>query len=234
MGALALSLDRRYHDRPETWLPVVAIVRACERHRQPYQFVCTGVEWYGLDEAFRRLIREAGISLNSLVPMEMIDIGGAARKTGGQLHSASVAAAVHQSPCEGKGFYRPTLLHIAPDGGVRTCLYAPGGGWLGNIHRESLLQIVNRFAECAVTAIFCRDDLNSLAESFLKPYAHIYRSVAHPCAASAVLARVVEAANSPAGLLCRIHEGIAEDMNLRARQKKYGVKPSELPPEEET
>jgi MoaA/NifB/PqqE/SkfB family radical SAM enzyme len=224
VGALALSLDRRYHDRPEAWLPVVAIVKECERHRLPYQFVCTGVEWYGMDEAFRRLIWEAGISPSNLVPMDMIDIGGAAGEPGEQLYSESVAAAVHRTPCKGKGFFRPSLLHIAPGGGVRTCLYAPGGGWLGNINRESLLHILSRFAESPVTAAFCRDDLASLTEATIKPYAHIYRSVAHPCAASAVLAKVVEkcdcAATSSDAALRRIHASIAEDMNLRANQLK--------------
>jgi len=238
VAALALSLDSRYHDRPEAWLPVVAIVKECERHRQYYQFVCTGygmdevyrrmlisaflkerkcAEWDGMDELYCRLMRDAGISLNHLVPMDMIDIGGAAGEPGEQLHSASVVAAVHRSRCEGKGFFRPSLLHVAPDGGVRTCLYAPGGGWLGNINRESLLQIINRFAESPVTAAFCQDELASLAEATIKPYAHVYRSVTHPCAASAVLARAIEVANSPDASLRAIHESIAAEMNLRAK-----------------
>ncbi|MGO8753191.1 MAG: radical SAM protein [Thermoguttaceae bacterium] len=221
VAALALSLDSRYHDRPEAWLPVVAIVKECERHRLYYQFVCTGVEWYGADEACRQLIRESGIPLHHLIPMEMIDIGGAAGETGERLHPASVAAAVHQSPCGGKGFFRPSLLHVAPDGGVRTCVYAPGGGWLGNINRESLLHIVDRFAERPVTAAFCRDEPALLAEASIKPYAHIYRSVAHPCAASAVLARVVEAANSPHASFYEAHESIAAEMNLHAKIEPF-------------
>ena len=216
VGILALSLDRRYRERPVAWRPVVAIVQECERHRLFYQFVCTGVDWYGEDEAFCRMLRDAGVTFDHLAPMAMVDVGGAAGQVEGHIASETLATAVRRSDCGGSWFYRPWWLHVAPDGGVRTCLYAPGGGWLGNIHRESLLQIVNGFSECPVTGAFCREELAPLAERFVEPYARIYRSVEHPCAASAVLARIIERCYGASDAdLRQVHERIAAEMNLR-------------------
>ncbi len=162
------------------------------------------------------LTDRAGISPNRLVPMEMIDIGGASGQDGNPLRWSSVLELGYCVPCEGKGFFRPSILHISPDGGVRTCLYAPGGGWLGSVNRESLLDIVNRFPENLVTAAFTSGEAESFAETHIKPYAQVYRSVNHPCAALAVLARAIEATSEPNAVPSVIHERIASDFNIHA------------------
>jgi MoaA/NifB/PqqE/SkfB family radical SAM enzyme len=219
VAGLALSLDGRYHEHPEDWPPVVAIVRECDRQHLAFQLVFTVAEWYGKEQFCRRMLREAGISFDHhVVPMPMIDLGGAVRHRQGHLDSALLAPAVRQTGCRGTGFYTPSLLHIAPDGGVRTCLDAPGGSWLGNINRESLLSIVNQFSEAPVTTAFYRGNLAKLADKFIQPYAETYRPVGHACAAMAVLARAIDQCSSITSQeeLRQIHERIAEDMNLRA------------------
>ena len=102
------------------------------------------------------------------------------------------------------------------NGGVRTCLYAPGGGWLANVNREPLLDIINHFAENPVTAAFSSGKIEAMAEVLITPYAHLYRSVGHSCAALAVLARVIESATLSDPSLREVHEPIASDLNLHA------------------
>lgn len=214
VAILALSYDTRYTDRPEAWTPVASVIRECESQGQPYQVVCTGVGRRGAFALCDHLTNRAGISPNRLVPMEMIDIGGASGQDGKPLRWSSVLELGYCVPCEGKGFSRPTILHVAPDGGVRTCLYAPGGGWMGNVNRESLLDIVNRFPENTVAAAFTSGEVESFAETVIKPYAHVYRSVDHPCAALAVRARAIEAASEPNAVPSTIHDRIASDFNI--------------------
>jgi hypothetical protein len=108
VAILALSFDGRYDEKPEAWLPVLAIVRECERQRQSYQFVCTGAGRRNLETLCHRLVRDSGIAANHLLPMEMIDMGGAAGQTEGQLQVGDIAEAVDLSPCEAKNFVRPT------------------------------------------------------------------------------------------------------------------------------
>ena len=217
VALLALSYDTRYTARPEAWDSVASVIRECENQGQLYQIVCTGVGRRGAFALCDHLTERAGISPNRLVPMEMIDIGGASGQDGKPLQWTSALELGYCVPCGGKGFHRPTLLHIAPDGGVRTCLYAPGGGWMGNVNRESLLNIVNRFAENPVAAAFTSGEAESFAETNIKPYAQVYRSVNHPCAALAVLARAIEAASEPNAVPLPIHDRIASDFNIHAK-----------------
>jgi len=214
VALLALSYDTRYTARPEAWDAVASVIRECENQGQLYQIVCTGVGRRKTFALCDHLTERMGISPNRLVPMEMIDIGGAAGQDGKPLLWSSALELGYCVPCGGKGFHRPTLLHVAPDGGVRTCLYAPGGGWMGNVNRESLLDIVNRFADNPVAAAFTHEEAESIAETVVKPYAHLYQSLNHPCAALAVLARAIESASEPNAVPSAIHDRIASDFNI--------------------
>lgn len=231
VALLALSFDDRYQERPEAWHPLVSIVRECERAGQDCQLVCTGVSQERLAQGWLRLVRDAGIVPRRLIPipMDMIDIGGAAGKTDTSFRPAPIVEAIRHSPCEGKGFFRPSFLHVAPDGGVRTCLYVPGGGWLGNVNRQSVLQIANRFSSNFVTSMFRSGDCESFAKHYFEPSAQrMYRPVWHPCGASAVFARFMEEYSQfrmrqtcePSDEeLRRIHAGIAKELNLHVPMK---------------
>jgi hypothetical protein len=130
VAILALSYDRRYADRPDAWPPVVVIVRECERQGQDYQFVCTGEGAAGASSLCDELVRRARVSPRHCVPMEMIDIGGASGPITKPLRSESVAEAVDQSPCGGRGFFMPHTLHIAPDGAFAVaCMHQEADGW---------------------------------------------------------------------------------------------------------
>jgi hypothetical protein len=194
VAVLALSFDRRFEDRAELWHSTVAVIRECEHQGQLYQIIMTGVTPEKMMEGWRRLTEDAGIQPRHLipVPMEMIDIGGASAPAEEPLELEEFEKSIHQLQCQGKGFYRPVYLHISPDGGVRSCLYAPAAGWLGNIYRESLLQIADRFTGNCVVQAISSGDLSALTRTLIKPYAHLYRSLKHPCAVAAVLSKAIE------------------------------------------
>jgi hypothetical protein len=96
---------------------------------------------------------------------------------------------------------------------------------LGNVNRESLLDIVNRFAENSVASAFCADDIAPVVGACITPNTHFYRSVDHACAASALLARVMEATTTPSSPGCEIHGIVACDFNLQAENstRKRGL-----------
>lgn len=225
VAVLALSFDRRFEERADLWQSTVAAIRECEHQGQLYQIIMTGLAPEKMMEGLRRLTEDAGIQPRHLIPvqMEMIDIGGAARHTEEPLELAEFEESIHQLQCKGKGLYRPVYLHISPDGGVRSCLYAPGAGWLGNIYEESLLQIAGRFTENCVVQAFSSGDLSAMSRALVQPHAHLYRSVKHPCAVAAVLSRAIEHYDrfikdhnrSPSHEeQRRIHEGISRQLRI--------------------
>ena len=194
VAVLALSFDRRYEERDEWWHSTVAVIRECENQGQLYQIILTGVSTEKMMDSWRRLTIEAGIEPYHLLPveMEMIDIGGAATRTQKSAQFPEFENLLQCLECEGKGFYRPTYLHISPDGGVRSCLYAPGSGWLGNIYNDSLTNIVNKFKKNCVVEAFSIGNLSDMLKTILEPYIGTYKSIKHPCAAAAVSSKVIE------------------------------------------
>jgi MoaA/NifB/PqqE/SkfB family radical SAM enzyme len=194
VAILALSFDSRFEEREDLWHSTVSIIRECELQRQYYQIIFTGVTHNKMIEGLRRLIVEEGIRPRYLIPveMEMIDIGGAAEQTEKSLQFLGFAESINLLPCEGKGFYRPFYIHICPDGGVRSCLYAPGAGWLGNIYHESLLQIADKFNHNRVVEAFSNGELSILSKDLIELHSGIYRSVKHPCAVAAIVSKVIE------------------------------------------
>ena len=185
--------------------------------------VCTGQE----REQFRigaTLAARTGRPLEhlSLVPMQMLDIGGAASAfTQARGARQDLATLALQSDCRGKGFYHPTLLHIDPSGGVRSCLYAPGLRNLGNLNESSLIGIINRFPDNSVSLAFSKHEIRRVSEEIFLP--EIWKTISHPCTASVVIARLVDAASGVAAAeghpqnrdrLIQINRSIAQELNL--------------------
>jgi len=186
---LALSFDQRYKSNPGLWEPVVSIIRECERQGMLYQIVATGVSPEEMLEALNRLKVVERIHPKYMipVPMDMIDLGGAAGSLDDTLETKAC-------PCGGrKGFYRPELLHISPAGGVRTCLYAPGSEWLGNINTQTLIQIADGFENNCVVEAFRSFTIDQLIEKYLPlNNSNVYQLPKHPCAIAACIARAIE------------------------------------------
>ena len=225
VAALALSCDARFERKPWLWHSVVSIIRECERTGQDYHLIFSGVQVTQMATWQARLAADVGVPLRHLEHgvMEMIDMGGGAQPSEGPLSPATLLRLVSDTPCQGRGFTRPIVLHVAPHGGVRTCMYAPGAAYAGNLGVESLLEIVNHWHEKPVHGLFADGNLADFVERFVAPHATRYHSIAHPCTAAALVARIAEGVSahrrkhdcpSNENDLCGLHEVVSRDLNL--------------------
>jgi MoaA/NifB/PqqE/SkfB family radical SAM enzyme len=215
---LALSLDSRYEMYPDLYKNVLALIHLCENLGIRCQIVSTGVKPEEITRFHEKLSADLGYEPEqlSVAPMDEIDIGGAAAQSPASFQPERLAELPDISDCHGRGFYRPAILHIAPDGGVRGCMYSPGTSELGNAVSESPLALVNHFHLNPVAELFEKSDFESFIHKNLMPFAEIYRGLEHPCAVSALLARIaseVSDADDNADLLL-IHKKIAGDLNI--------------------
>lgn len=163
LDVLAMSVDRRLIQRPSLAGCVSNVANACARLGLPFQVVATGVKPDEADMLHSRLadrmgdaFEEAGI----LVPMEEVDLGGAAdRLQEEEPESDATVFEVGATQCGGKGFFRPHLLHVSPRGESRTCLYGIGLSNLGRIPEETLFAILNRIGDEPVGQAFRADEV---------------------------------------------------------------------------
>jgi hypothetical protein len=120
-------------------------------------------------------------------------------------------------------------LHVNPEGGVRSCLYAPGAGWHGDLNRQSLRSILNAAASNPVLQLFERGELESFVARHLDPWRHLYRQVEHGCGAAALIARLAERVAEmqtrtgggstealPDAVMEPLHQQLAAEMGLAA------------------
>jgi MoaA/NifB/PqqE/SkfB family radical SAM enzyme len=225
LSRLALSMDSRYEQYPQLLDRVVRVASLCEDSALSYEMVVTGAPVEIANEAMRRLHKTLGrepIHL-MLTPMETVDIGAAAGDASIPLNSKRLANKTWDTPCQRKGFYRPVFLHVNPDGGVRSCLYAPSANVLGNINRERLHEILNKADRNPVWRLFADGNIEQFVTTRIEPWKHIYREIEHPCGASAMIARVAAAIHEHEAHWGRgasdletagIHYRIAAEMNL--------------------
>ena len=225
---LALSMDSRYARDGIPWKPVARIIELCESEGLTFEMVATG----GITRReIEHMQIEAGVG-GGLFPVISgpVDIG-CGRNDSEDAASTEPLTRV-PPPCSWQGFYAPAVLHIEPGGGVRTCMYAPGSGSLGNLHREDLLSIVNRFNRNPFVRIFRRGRLPQFVSKFVDPYVSGYRQARHPCARAAIDSRVVEGvlrtrvpdtrgghAPPTSEQLREIHEQIANEYGLKVADR---------------
>jgi hypothetical protein len=196
LGRLALSLDRRYEQYPDLLERMVRVAVLCEQAGQDYEVIAT--------EPGDRLARTAALRLHGalghkprhlhLTPMETVDIGGAARdlRPDSTLETEELGPLIRSAPCATAGFHRPYYLHIGPDGGLRSCLYAPGAGWLGNALEQPLVALLNAAAVNPIAMLYAGGDFDGFIARAVTPWRHLYADPHHGCAASALLARIAE------------------------------------------
>jgi MoaA/NifB/PqqE/SkfB family radical SAM enzyme len=191
---LALSLDNRYDQYPNLLDRVIRVATLCENAELSYEFVVTDPRPKIVVDAIRKLVAALGGSPNfmNITPMDTVDIGGAALKNESLLEPKSLDRLAKTSPCATMGFHRPNYLHVAPDGGVRSCLYAPGAGWHGNIINQRLPQILNDASENPIYLLFKSKNLADFVDKYIVPWQHFYKEINHGCAASAFIARIAE------------------------------------------
>jgi hypothetical protein len=233
LSMFAFSFDERYRQNDRALGTLIGAMRACEEHRMPYQIVCTGLDVDELEAAWQLAWSAAAFPLDHALPVVMrkVDLGGAAGSLlGAHCDSSCGCGVADREPgdedpqfCKGLGYYRPSYLHISPTGAIRSCLYAPQLGNLGDLAREDLLDAVNRFPSDPVSLAFQHNELSAHHERLLAPHSALYRPVVHPCAACAVLARLIDEASRFASThghpadgpdLEQIHLRIAREYNL--------------------
>ena len=187
---------------------LISSIKLCEETGIVYQLIFTGTE----TDVIRKLIsslNDACGKLNYMIPavMEMVDIGG-----GAEIDTRLFCHQLNKSSCNKKGFYRPTTLHVSPDGKVRTCMYAIGLNDCGNLRKMTMLDIVKNFPRRANNDLFSDPIKYEKAEKELfLPYVHHYLPIIHECTRFAIIARTTEmAANYPEMDLNEIHSIIAQ------------------------
>jgi hypothetical protein len=194
LGRLALSLDRRYLQYPDLLDRVIRVAALCERAHQPYEVVATEPDAATARLAEQKLLALLGHSPRHLLltPMDTVDIGAAALQDSHSrtLDPDGIPALIHSAPCGTLGFHRPYYLHIAPDGGLRSCLYAPAAGWLGNVQQQSLPALLNAAGRNPVVQLFASGGFDAFIARAITPWRHLYADPHHACAASALVARI--------------------------------------------
>ncbi|WP_094560606.1 hypothetical protein [Synechococcus sp. 8F6] len=222
LGRLALSLDDRYQQYPQLLERVIRVGTLCQLAGQAIEVVATDAE----PTLLKRVQRQLPAAL--ITPMEQVDIGAAQPVQQRPMRRGNVARLAALSHCATAGFYRPRYLHVTPDGGVRSCLYAPGGGWLGNLHHQSLIEILNAAAANTVVQLFDSGELEAFVAEHLTPWRHIYRGLDHGCTAAALIARLAERLSMQQQNADRplhpeqlelLHRRLAKEMGLEAAMK---------------
>jgi len=228
LGRLALSLDNRYDQYPKLLDRVIRVALLCETAKQHYEVVATEPRADIVKLAVEKLTAALGRKPNylSITPMETVDIGAAALHNQGLLESKTLEDLAQTSPCATFGFHRPNYLHVAPDGGVRTCMYAPGAGWHGNIIHERLPKILNNASENPIYLLFKSNNFALFVDKHITPWQHLYKEITHGCTASAIIARIAEEVHRKENTCNRrltakemeeLHKKIASDYHLNAR-----------------
>ena len=225
LGRLALSLDNRYVQYPDLLEKVVRVASLCEQIAQPYEFVITSPDQAVWNQVLVALHDAIGGSpqLLKLTPMDEVDLGSAAARSTTPVDALQIPGLIQASPCGGQGFHRPYYLHVSPEGGVRSCLYAPSGEWLGHLGRQSICEILNAAATNPVCQLFEQEAYEAFVETWLQPWQHLYQGLCHPCAASAVVAilageilPLIDSCDDSisAQTIEAIHQGLADRLGL--------------------
>jgi MoaA/NifB/PqqE/SkfB family radical SAM enzyme len=188
IAIFAFSCDLRLHSS-KNQRNLISSVKLCEETGITYQLIFTGLETEEIKKIIS-LLNDACGKLNYMIPavMEMIDIGG-----GAEIDRKTFCQQSNKSSCNKKGFYRPSTLHISPDGKVRTCMYAIGLNNCGSLREMTMFDIVKDFPNRANNSIFSDPIEYEKAErELLLPYLHHYHPIIHECTRLAIIARTVE------------------------------------------
>lgn len=186
VSLLALSLDQRYETNAKLFDSVLNVMQECEKQKLYYQLIHTRSTQTDNTHILKRLEQEKEIRLDYMIPvyMEMVDLGAASG-----IENIDTDSEMY---CDGKGFYRPQFLHIDPTGGVRSCMYASGANWLGNINNESLYEIADNFNSNPVVDFFssnCGARSRLVVQIYSNKDEHLPK---HPCSLAVKIAKAIE------------------------------------------
>ncbi len=209
----AFSYDIRYNETNQNSDELIESIRLCEESEILYQIIFTGLESVQISQKLEKIKSKIGKQLKYCIPvrMEMVDVGNAA-----DLSEHLFEKQTNRCACKRAGFYRPQILHINPYGDVRSCIYANGLNNVGNINRNSLINLINTFPESDTARIFSveQNTIEAMA-NFVDPYLHLYRPIIHECTKMIVLAKAIDAYYKRPNIeIEKVHRQIAAEMNL--------------------
>ncbi|MCX6231910.1 MAG: radical SAM protein [Bacteroidetes bacterium] len=226
LSQLALSFDSRIYKDMLGEKHVFSVVEACENNGLHYELVSTETTNTQLTAFIDKLKTELSISeLKFMTPisMELVDMGGANTEANSAANKIPLKDLILKSLCKTKGFYQPSMLTIAPDGGVRSCMYGVGMNNLGNIHTQSLFEVINSFND-EVSQAFTSHKAFDFIDLLYNPYKSYYKTFTHPCTASVLLARLIQEYLELSGKqtvtaddILKINIKVAGDLNLLAQ-----------------
>lgn len=223
LSHLSLSFDSRIDKNKAGIKQLTSVIQACETIGLSYELK-SSIEVKLLLDSFIQYLKTT-LELKELkfmtpITMDLVDMGGASDYGTKPVENLSIKDLISFSLCKSKGFYQPSMLTIAPDGSMRSCMYGLGMCNLGNIHTQNLYEIINDF-EDNVTKAFAEKKAFELADLLFEPYKDIYKPFSHSCSACVLLARLIQeyyklAKNqsvSEADILA-INLAVAKDLNL--------------------
>jgi len=223
LSHLSLSFDSRIDKNKAGIKQLTSVIHACETIGLSYELK-SSIEVKLLLDSFIQYLKTT-LELKELkfmtpITMDLVDMGGASDYGTKPVENLSIKDLISFSLCKSKGFYQPSMLTIAPDGSMRSCMYGLGMCNLGNIHTQSLFEIINYFVD-DVTKAFAEKKTFELADLLFEPYKDIYKPFSHSCSACVLLARLIQeyyklAKNqsvSEADILA-INLAVAKDLNL--------------------
>ncbi len=223
LSHLSLSFDSRIDKNKAGIKQLTSVIQACETIGLSYELI-SSIEVKLLLDSFIQYLKTT-LELKELkfmtpITMDLVDMGGANDIVNKPIENLSIKDLISYSLCKSKGFYQPSMLTIAPDGSMRSCMYGLGMCNLGNIHSQNLYEIINDF-EDNVTKAFAEKKAIELADLLYEPYKKIYKPFSHSCSACVLLARLMQdyykllktQSVSEADILA-INLAVAKDLNL--------------------
>ncbi len=191
---LSLSFDSRLDKSLKGIKQLTAIINSCETIGLKYEII-SSVNSRKKMESFIEYLKTV-LSVNEFkymtpISLDLVDIGGAINLYNNENSGKTIHSLINESYCKCKGFFRPNMLTIAPDGGVRSCMYGIGLSNLGNINKSSLYQIINNFNDIVSTE-FRNQNISHYINLLFEPYKHLYSNFHHPCSACVLIARLIQ------------------------------------------
>ncbi len=223
LNQLALNFDSRLDKDVSGVKQLTNIIEACETFHLHYELISsteTKEQLYSFIQYVKTTLVINELKFMTPITMELVDMGGANDIADHSINHLPLKEMILHSLCKSKGFCQPNMLTIAPNGGVRSCMYGVGLSNLGNINKKSLYEIINGFDD-KITMAFAYKKAFDLADLLYEPYKDLYKPFSHPCSACVLLARLIQeysklekTATISNDNLLKINLMVAKDLNL--------------------
>jgi len=160
------------------------------------------------------------------ISLDLVDMGGANNLYKNHSIVKDLYSLINESYCKCKGYFRPNMLTIAPDGGVRSCMYGVGLSNLGNINETSLYKVLNNFNDI-VTTEFRNKNIQHYVNMLYEPHKHIYNDISHPCTACVLIARLIQEYYSTGSKtneeILKINLKVGRELNLLKKDTLFPI-----------